>query len=103
MLVSTGYLHLDSGNIELGASEALKAYELAHDKNDHIHMARARTLQCIAENARVDEQLGEDADTAVHANHARLLRGRGRALGGADAESPVGRRGLRGPRHDVRQ
>ncbi len=71
-LVSTGYLHLDGGNIELGAQEALKAYELAHDKNDHIHMARARTLQCMVENARVDEQLGEDADAAVHANNARL-------------------------------
>lgn len=70
-LVSTGYLHLDSGNIELGASEGLKAYELARDRNDHIHMARARTLQCIAENARVDEQLGEDADAAIHANNAR--------------------------------
>jgi tetratricopeptide (TPR) repeat protein len=71
VLENTGYLHLDGGNIELGASEALKAYELAHNKNDHIHMARARTLQCIAENARVDEQLGEDADAAVHANKAR--------------------------------
>ncbi len=71
VLENTGYLHLDSGNIELGASEALKAYELAHDRNDHIHMARARTLQCIAENARVDEQLGEDADAAVHAANAR--------------------------------
>jgi tetratricopeptide (TPR) repeat protein len=71
VLENTGYLHLDGGNIELGASEALKAYELAHDKNDHIHMARARTLQCIVENARVNEQLGEDADAAVHANHAR--------------------------------
>lgn len=72
VLVSTGYLHLDSGDIELGAQEARKAYELAHDKNDHIHMARARTLQCIAENARVDEQLGEDADAAVYANNARV-------------------------------
>ena len=72
VLVITGYLHLDSGNIELGAGEALKAYELARDKSDHIHMARARTLQCIAENARVDEQLGEDADAVVYANNARL-------------------------------
>src|SRR5271169_2443836 len=72
VLVSTGYLHLDSGNIELGATEALKAYELAHDKNDHIHMARARTLQCITENSRVDEQLGEDADAVVYANNARM-------------------------------
>jgi len=69
-LVSAGYLHLDGGNIELGASEALKAYNLASDKQDHIHMARARTLQSIAENMRVDEQLGEDADAAVYANHA---------------------------------
>jgi tetratricopeptide (TPR) repeat protein len=71
VLVNAGYLHLDSGNIELGAGEALKAYEQARDKNDHIHMARARTLQCIAENAQVDEQLGEDADAAVHAANAR--------------------------------
>ena len=71
VLVSTGYLHLDSGNIELGTQEALKAYELAHDKHDHIHMARARTLQCMMDNARVDEQLGEDADAAAHANSAR--------------------------------
>jgi len=71
-LVTAGYLHLDNGNVELGASEALKAFELAHDKNDHIYMARARTLQCIAENNRVEEQLGEDADVAVYANNARL-------------------------------
>ena len=69
-LVSAGYLHLDAGNIDLGASEALKAYNLAQDKNDHIHMARARTLQSLAENMRVDEQLGEDADAAVYANNA---------------------------------
>ena len=69
-LVSAGYLHLDAGNLDLGASEALKAYNLAEDKNDHIHMARARTLQSIAENMRVDEQFGEDADAAVYANNA---------------------------------
>ena len=70
-LVNAGYIHLDTGNVELGASEALKAYELAHDKSDHIQMARARTLQSIAENTHVDEQLGEDADAAVYANNAR--------------------------------
>ena len=69
-LVSAGYLHLDAGNIDLGESEALKAYNLAQDKNDHIHMARARTLQSIAENMRVDEQFGEDVDRAVYANNA---------------------------------
>ncbi len=70
-LVNAGYLHLDNGDIELGVSEALKAFNLARDKNDFIHMARARTLLSIAENTRVNEQLGEDADVAVYANNAR--------------------------------
>ena len=51
--------------------KAQKAYELAKDRNDHIHMARARVLQAMVENARVDEQLGEDADVAVCASRAR--------------------------------
>ena len=71
VLVSSGYLHLDSGNIELGASEGHKAYELAKERKDYIHMARARVLQGMVENTRVDEQLGEDADVAVCASLAR--------------------------------
>jgi len=71
VLVSSGYLHLDGGNIELGAIEGQKAYELAKERNDHIHMARARVLQAMVENARVDEQLGEDADVAVCASRGR--------------------------------
>ena len=49
----------------------MKAYELAEQKHDHILMARARVLHSAAENARVEEQLGEDSDLAVHANLAR--------------------------------
>src|SRR5271165_920836 len=71
VLVSSGYLHLDGGNIELGAREGQKAYELAKERNDYIHMARARVLQAMVENTRVDEQLGEDADVAVCASRAR--------------------------------
>lgn len=71
VLVSSGYLHVDGGNVDLGAIEGQKAYELARDRNDHIHMARARTLQAMVENTRVDEQLGEDADVAVCASKAR--------------------------------
>ncbi len=71
VLVSSGYLHLDGGNIELGAREGQKAYELANDRSDYIHMARARVLQAMVENTRVDEQLGEDADVAVCASRAR--------------------------------
>jgi tetratricopeptide (TPR) repeat protein len=71
VLVGSGYLHLDRGNIELGAVEGQKAYELAKERNDYIHMARARVLQAMVENTRVDEQLGEDADVAVCASLAR--------------------------------
>jgi len=34
-------------------------------------MARSRILEAFAENARVEEQLGEDGDTAVYANAAQ--------------------------------
>jgi DNA-binding NtrC family response regulator len=34
-------------------------------------MARARILETATENAKVEEQLGEDVDTALHANHAK--------------------------------
>ncbi len=71
VLVNTGYLHLDGGDIDVASGEALRAYQLAQDKNDHILMARARILLAATENAHVDEQLGEDADAAVHANTAR--------------------------------
>lgn len=71
VLVNTGYLHLDGGEIDVAASEASRAYQLAQDKKDQILMARARILLAATENAHVDEQLGEDADTAVHANAAR--------------------------------
>lgn len=73
VLLSSGYLHLDGGNSELGAREGQKAYELAKERNDHIHMARACVLQAMVEYTRVDEQLGEDADVAVCASRAREL------------------------------
>lgn len=70
VLVNAGQLHLDQGDIERATHEAVKAYDLARQKHDHILMARARILQAAAENARVEEQL-EDADLAAHANLAR--------------------------------
>src|SRR5260370_1368323 len=68
-----GYGRRGGGNVELGAREGQKAYELAKDRTDYIHMARARVLQAMVENTRVDEQLGEDADVAVCASSAREL------------------------------
>lgn len=70
VLSNLGYLHLDRGDIDHAAHEAGEAYRLGLEKNDHILMARARILQAAAENARVEEQLGEDVDIAVYANCA---------------------------------
>lgn len=72
VLVNAGYLHLDQGNVDRAAAKSFKAYELAHGKNDHILMARARILESAVENIRVEEQLVEEDDLAVHANAARV-------------------------------
>lgn len=71
VIVNSGYLHLDGGDIDRAAKEALNAYRIGHEKNDQILMARARVLQTATENAKIEEQLGEDVDTALHANHAK--------------------------------
>jgi len=71
VLVNAGQLHLDMGAIDDAAAESAKAYAWGEEKHDHILMARARILEAMAENARVDEQLGEDADIAVYANAAK--------------------------------
>jgi tetratricopeptide (TPR) repeat protein len=71
VIVNSGYLHLDRGDIDRAAREALEAYRIGYDKNDQILMARARVLETATENARIEEQLGEDVDIALHANQAR--------------------------------
>jgi tetratricopeptide (TPR) repeat protein len=71
VVLNLGYLHLDRGDIERASQEAIEAYSIGLDKNDHILMARARILQAAIENAHVEEQTGEDVDVAVHANQAR--------------------------------
>jgi len=71
VIVNSGYLHLDGGDIDRAAVEALEAYRIGQEKNDFILMARARVLQTATENARVEEQLGEDVDIALHANQAK--------------------------------
>lgn len=71
VLFNLGLLYLDRGDIDHAAHQAQEAYCLGLEKNDHILMARARILQSGAENARVEEELGEDVDTAVYANRAR--------------------------------
>ena len=70
VLVNSGHLHLESGDIDRAASEAQDAYALGLEKNDQILMSRARILQTDVELARGEEQLGENPDVALHANRA---------------------------------
>lgn len=71
VIVNSGYLHLDGGDIDRAGCEAIEGYRIGHEKNDQILMARARVLQAATENAKVEEQVGEDVDTALHANQAK--------------------------------
>jgi len=71
VLVNSGYLHLDQGDIDCAARQAIEAYRLGHEKNDQILMARARILQAATENAKIEEQVGEETDSVVHANNAK--------------------------------
>ena len=57
--INRGFLYLDSGDLECAAVEAAEAFGHGSEKSDYIVMARARTLQCIAENAAIDEQVGD--------------------------------------------
>jgi tetratricopeptide (TPR) repeat protein len=70
VLVNAGHLHLDSGDIDRASEEGIKAFRLGEEKQDHILMARARSLQAAIENMRVEEQVGEAEDIASHANMA---------------------------------
>jgi tetratricopeptide (TPR) repeat protein len=54
-----GYLHLDAGELDRAGAEAAAAYQLGDEKKDYILMARARILECMVENARFEEEIGD--------------------------------------------
>lgn len=56
-----GFLRLDAGDLEAAMAEAAAAFRHGEEKRDYFVMARARTLQCIVENAAVEEQIGDPA------------------------------------------
>lgn len=62
-----GFLRLDSGDLEAALSEAAEAFRHGSAKHDYFVMARARTLECIVENAAIEEQIG---DLARHSEAA---------------------------------
>jgi tetratricopeptide (TPR) repeat protein len=68
--LNCGYLHLDDGDFDQAQAECEKAHALGEEKRDLILMARARVLQCMIENGRIDEEIGEGADPGKHARRA---------------------------------
>ena len=66
-----GYLHLDSGELEHADSEARTAFHLGEEKGDYILMARARLLDCMIENGRVEEEIGDGGEAGSHARLAQ--------------------------------
>ncbi len=66
-----GYLHLDNGDLELADTDAKAAFRLGEEKRDYILMARARLLQCMSENARVEEEISETTEPGGHARLAQ--------------------------------
>jgi tetratricopeptide (TPR) repeat protein len=68
--IHRGFLCLDSGELDRAGSEAASAFRLGEQKTDYILMARSRILQCMVENAKFEEQIGEAGETNRHAQLA---------------------------------
>jgi tetratricopeptide (TPR) repeat protein len=72
--INNGFLCLDSGDLEGAAAEAAEAFRHGEEKHDAIVMARARTLQCMIELERLEEQIGDPArlldNAEAHAQEA---------------------------------
>ena len=67
--LNAAYIHLDGGDFQHAEEESESAYKLAEEKHDYILMGRARILQCMIENAKVEEDIG-GADPGSHARRA---------------------------------
>src|SRR6202167_2646641 len=65
--LNAAFIHLDGGDFQQADDEATSAYEVADEKQDYILMGRARILQCMIENARVEEEVTGGADPGSHA------------------------------------
>ncbi len=59
--VNRGHLHLDSGDLYKADDEARRAYALGQEKNDYILMARAKLLECMVENTKLEEEIEDPA------------------------------------------
>ncbi len=70
VLVNSGFLHLESGDMERAAVEALRAYKLGSDRADVILMARALSLQSAVERAKAEEQIDGEENVDTHLRRA---------------------------------
>jgi len=68
--INAAYIHLDGGDFQRAEEESASAYQLGDAKHDYILMGRARILQCMIENAKVEEGVGGDGDPGAHARRA---------------------------------
>lgn len=59
--VNRGHLHLDSGDLHGAEEEARQAYALGDEKQDYILMARARLLECMVQNTKLEEEIEDPA------------------------------------------
>jgi len=64
------YVLLDDGDYHNAEVKARHAYRLGEEKQDYILMGRARIVQCMIENARVEEEISEGSDSGSHARRA---------------------------------
>jgi tetratricopeptide (TPR) repeat protein len=70
--VNRGHLHLDSGDLQGAEAESHQAYALGEQKHDYILMARARLLECMVQNTKLEEEIEDPAWVA----HLALEAGR---------------------------
>ena len=68
--LNAAYIHLDNGDFQRAEEESSSAYQLAEEKHDYILMGRARILQCMIENAKVEEEIGGGSEPGTHARRA---------------------------------
>ncbi len=60
-------LYLDNGELDLAERQGEQAFALGEEKQDLILMARARVLECMVENAKLEEGIDDDPRRHAHA------------------------------------
>jgi tetratricopeptide (TPR) repeat protein len=77
--ITYGHIFHDNGDLDRAEHEAQGAYALGLEKEDFILMARAQLLRCMVENARLEDDVPEDADEyGDSSRHAVLAERYGR-------------------------